>query len=125
MDCYCDFDPPDVYTVTLPKARKRHRCSECGRAIQPGEQYERVTGIWDGTADTFKTCPHCLDLRKYVKAHVPCFCWHHGNMTEDAIETADYYAAEAPGLLFGAYRRLIQIKRRARRNESETNPTQR
>lgn len=116
MDCYCDFDPPDVYIITRPTARKRHCCYECGRTIAPGEQYERVNAVWDGTADSFKTCPHCLHLREYVTAHVPCFCWAHGNMTADALKTANYYADKAPGLLFGAYRRLIQIQRRATRS---------
>lgn len=68
--------------------------------------------MWD-RVDTFKTCSRCLALRDWVKAHVPCFCWHHDNMIEDAIETCDHYSPEAPGLLFGAYRRRILIERAA------------
>ena len=111
-ECVCDYDAPSVYRRTEVKAaRKEHKCEECRRKIKPGESYELVFGMWDGRADTFKTCAHCLALREWVKAHVPCFCWAHGNIREDAIETAMGYAHEAPGLLFGAYRREIAIRR--------------
>lgn len=35
-------------------------------------------------------------------------------LIEDSIEAAREYAHEAPGLLFGAYRRQVAIKRAAR-----------
>jgi hypothetical protein len=111
-ECACDYDPPSIYNCTPVKAaRKEHQCEECRRTIRPGEPYELVWGMWDGRSETFKTCSHCLALRDWVKAHVPCFCWAHGNIREDALETARGYAHEAPGLLFGAYRREIAIKR--------------
>ncbi|MBK1732901.1 hypothetical protein [Thiococcus pfennigii] len=71
-------------------------------------------GRWGGQPDTFDTCSRCLALRDYVEAHVPCLCWQHGHMREDCIETARAYAPEAPGLLFGAWRREIAIARHAR-----------
>ena len=112
MDCFCDYDPPSIYSQQQVKAaRKAHKCSECSRTIQPGEPYESTWGIWGGRADTFRTCQHCLSLREFVKAHVPCFCWAHGNTREDAIDTARGWDHEAPGLLFGAYRREIAIRR--------------
>jgi hypothetical protein len=114
MECFCDYEMPAVYSTSTPKAKKEHCCEECQRAIHPGEQYERVWGIWDGYASTFKTCQRCLNLREYVKAHVPCFCWAHANMIEDAINTAEGWNREAPGLLFGAYRLKIKITRNAR-----------
>lgn len=113
--CECDWDSiASVYSATQHKARKEHVCFECRRTIQPGERYESAFGIWDGRGDTFKTCSHCLSLREWVNAHVPCFCWMHGNARDDAIETARGWAHEAPGLLFGAWRREVAI-RRARR----------
>jgi hypothetical protein len=111
MECFCDYDSPTVYSAATPKARKEHQCIECRCTIKSGEQYERVFGVWDGSADTFKTCQRCLNLREYVKAHVPCFCWAHGNMIDDAIQTAEGWNREAPGLLFGAYRLQIKIRK--------------
>lgn len=117
MHCSCDYESPAVYQATTPVARKAHRCYECGSEIKPGERYERVWGVWEGEPGTYKTCARCLDLREWVTAHVPCTCWEHGNIIENAIETARDYAGEAPGLLFGAYRRklIIQRNRRATR----------
>lgn len=111
--CYCDYDSySTIYEATIVKAaRKEHECYECRRRILPGESYESVFAVTDGEASTTKTCSHCLALREWVKAHVPCFCWAHGNVMEDAIETARGYAHEAPGLLFGAYRRQVAIRR--------------
>jgi hypothetical protein len=114
MSCYCAYEPASAYVQSWHKARKQHKCYECHRAIHPGELYEKVWAIWDGNMGVVKTCTRCLDLREYVKVHVPCFCIGHGMVNEDAVETAKAYQHEAPGLLFGAYRRLINIKRNAR-----------
>jgi hypothetical protein len=116
--CVCDYDSPKFYVKTSRKARKVHRCSECGCHIQPGEQYEHVSGMWD-YVDTFKTCQRCISLRDWVAAHVPCFCWAHGNIREDAIETARHWAHEAPGMLFGTWRREVAIQR----HRKATRPT--
>lgn len=121
MDCFCDYEPASIYNATRVKAaRKEHRCYECARTIKPGESYESVFAVWEGEAQTVCTCSHCLDLREWVKAHVPCFCIGHGNVREDALETARGWAHEAPGLLFGAYRREVQIRRA--RNTKELRP---
>lgn len=61
-ECCCDGESPSVYNRTMPTAQKQHLCCECGGAIQPGEKYERVEGLWDGKFSTFKTCPDCLAL---------------------------------------------------------------
>lgn len=111
-ECFCDYDSPLAYGRAEPIARKAHRCEECGGVIAPGERYERVFGVWErGRPEVFKTCPRCIALRDWVSAHVPCFCWAHGNIRDDAIETARSWAHEAPGLLFGAYRREVAIRR--------------
>ena len=44
-------------------ARKTHRCCECRREIQRGEQYRVESGKWDGEFCTYKTCADCLSLR--------------------------------------------------------------
>lgn len=112
MNCYCDYEHPSIYTPTrVNAARKEHCCSECRRTIKAGEPYEIAFGIWEGEARTYKTCKHCLSLREWVKAHVPCFCWAHGQVRSDAIDTARGWSHEAPGLLFGAWRREAAIRR--------------
>lgn len=110
-DCVCDYDPATVYHKQDHIARIKHRCDECGRTIWPGEVYERVRAIWEGDPYVCKTCIRCLDVREFVTAAVPCFCWEHHNMLEDAENTADGYAHEAPGLWFGFLRRKVLIKR--------------
>lgn len=110
--CYCDYEPPEAHSRSLRKARKAHRCDECFRSIAPGETYEYVWGKWEGDVSTFKTCPRCLKLREWLQAHVPCFCWAHGNLIEDASNTVEDYAHEAPGLRFGFLRRKVLIEGR-------------
>lgn len=115
-ECACDYDPATVYSSAVRTARKPHRCEECGSKIEPGGKYEYVFGIWEGDVSIFKTCEACLDLRQWVKNNVPCFCWAHGNMLEDARETIEEACFRAPletaGLRFGFLRRKIEAKRR-------------
>lgn len=118
ISCSCDYDPPDFHCATIRKARKPHRCEECGTQIKPGERYEHVAGANDGSIWTAKTCNECWELRQFVKINIPCFCWMYGNMIEDAeiciSEAVSYAPDETHGLMFGFLRRLHPIKRRAR-----------
>lgn len=112
-DCYCDFDGYVIaYNRAIRTARKEHKCYECGRKIEPGNGYENVSAIWERGEpwQTVKTCGNCVNLRDWVQAHVPCLCWSHGNSVEECLETARDYAHEAPGLLFGAWRRYRSPK---------------
>jgi len=120
MSCYCDFEEPSVYNKTTPKARKVHRCSECGATIQKGERYENVSGVWDGYADTYKTCERCLDLRNFVEDNVPCICWHHGNIIDECRDAAREYGEQGDGLLFGTYRRILITEGYARKQLANT-----
>lgn len=115
IDCYCDYEPVTIYSASTPRARKEHRCDECGTKIKPGEQYENVFAVWEGYPSTYKTCERCYDLRQWVKNSVPCFCWAHGNMIEDAGEAIYEACSRAPtetrGLHFGFLRRKIHVHR--------------
>jgi hypothetical protein len=51
-----------VGTIENRTARKIHRCSECGREIQPGERYEYVRGL-------YSDCSTCVEVRKHVFCH--------------------------------------------------------
>src|SRR5512141_2158603 len=110
--CECDGDPLNILDERFViAARKDHKCSECGRTIKTGESYEFVFGLANGKGHTYKTCVQCLNLRNWITAHIPCFCWSYTMMREDAINVARAAAHEAPGLLFGAWRREIAIRR--------------
>lgn len=56
----------ELYYERKRKARKDHKCYECGRRIRKGEKYTVVTGCWDGTFDEFKMCNYCTWLRDRV-----------------------------------------------------------
>ncbi len=59
----CAIDDGEPWQVggfpEMRKARKPHGCCECGRRIEPGEQYEYVAGKIDGDFRQWKTCAHC------------------------------------------------------------------
>jgi hypothetical protein len=91
--CSCDDgEYPSVFEATDVKAaRKMHRCTECRRAILPGESYWHVFGIWptiDGAA-THRTCARCMTLKEFIEAHIPCACLLIGNLLEAVQEEID------------------------------------
>jgi hypothetical protein len=110
-DCSCDYDAPAFYHCEIRKARKPHKCEECGGPIIPGDRYEHVRGCWEGYVSSFKTCERCRDIRVWTKNNVPCLCWAHGNMIEDCQEAVNEAAWRAPaetvGLRFGFLRRIV------------------
>ena len=122
-DCVCDYDPPEFFSCYQPRARKQHRCYECGGEIRIGEQYEYAAGKWDGYVDTFKTCERCFDIRQWVTNNVPCYCWAYGEAISHAREACEEAACRAPeetrGLRFGLLRRIVERDRlnSARREE--------
>jgi hypothetical protein len=61
--CVSDYDPPTVYVYKTVRARKEYTCDECYEAISPGQQYERVRGMWDGVWETYRTCIPCVGIR--------------------------------------------------------------
>ena len=110
-DCSCDGEPSSIYRASTPRARKRYCCGECGTPILPGDRYENVFGIWEGSPTTFRTCEPCCDLRVWVRNNVPCLCLMHGNMDEE-MSAAVYSACdrapdETRGLKFGFLRRKV------------------
>jgi hypothetical protein len=115
-DCVCDYDPPAFYCKTEYTARKEHRCAECGKAIAPGQRYEKVVAKWDGSLGFFKTCSRCVALREHLAAHVRCFCWSHGNLLSDIREEVAHLPPEArgSGLLFELGRMAVAIRQAPR-----------
>jgi hypothetical protein len=112
-DCSCDYDAPAFYNKAIRRARKEHKCCECGGRILPGDQYEHVAGVWEGNFDTFMTCERCHDIWMWTKNNVPCLCWAHGNRIEDCKETifGGPNNTETVGLRFGFLRRIVSRDR--------------
>ena len=83
MDCTCAIDNDtgetgQMFTKHNRKARKKHRCHECGKAILPGEEYRYESGKWDDEISSFRTCLDCLSIRDEI------FCsFVYGNVWED------------------------------------------
>lgn len=89
MNCSCinshyDHEPGYLLKDQVVKAAKQHKCCECGRSIEKGEEYELVVGKWDGGLSTYKTCLICCEVRKAF------FCsWTYTQIWDDLLEYAD------------------------------------
>jgi hypothetical protein len=72
----------DVYSERVVVARKKHCCCECGEIINPGQSYETVRGLCEGTWFSAKTCADCLAIRNAVV----CGEWLFGELWEALVE---------------------------------------
>lgn len=101
MCFYHDYGP-EVYRETTPVARKAYKCCECRGAIATGEKHLCVFGVWEGRAETLRTCRRCAwqrcRLRTIEELHgctgperEPAF----GNLWE-AWSEGDYGVEECP-----------------------------
>ena len=63
MSCYCDSEYPTMFNEAWRKAAKQHKCCECGKTIEKGQDYQYVTMVFEGEFLTYKTCEKCADLR--------------------------------------------------------------
>ena len=68
-NCSCSIEasegePCSFLNIKYIRARKKHNCCECKKIIQPKEQYERLSGCWEGGFGTYKTCMDCVSIRK-------------------------------------------------------------
>ncbi len=67
-ECGCiyvgDYDPIEVLQDGNRKARKTHKCDECGTEIKLGQEYECVVGKYDGDLEAYRTCLDCVSIRK-------------------------------------------------------------
>lgn len=76
----CDVIEPSAYVERVRRARKQHRCCECGDIIHIAELYVYASGVWDGYARSYKTCRRCATARdkaigttRFVDACGPAF----------------------------------------------------
>lgn len=62
--CFVHEFTTQFSSTTFPKARKQHRCSECGATIQPGDVYYYQAGLGEDFY-VWKECRRCrFDLKR-------------------------------------------------------------
>lgn len=60
-----DYDGSnEFYAEAMRRARKAHKCCECGDPIAAGDLYHYASGNSDGDFFTAKTCASCEEIRK-------------------------------------------------------------
>lgn len=105
-------DPCAFFTTVTPKARRTHRCAECGRTIEPGEIYHRTSYGRDGSVETNKACSHCGAAREWLNKH--CGGWVTEALNEDLHEHwNEGYRVDSLGRLLVGMRNKWQWVRRA------------
>jgi len=87
--CDYDYDQPAFFRASHHTSSARHRCCECGRAINPGERYLKIVGEWEGEFSAYKRCSHCDAVADALKSRAPCFCDYVGGLWE-VIPDGDY-----------------------------------
>lgn len=100
MECSCEIDC-DVESVPVRFYNKQnviaiitHKCTECERDIQEGEEYELVHGEWDEVVDTLSICSDCVHTRDIF---FPCG-YYYSMMWEEIdifISECDYELSES------------------------------
>ena len=60
----CEY--PAAYHQESRRARKEHRCCECGGRIVKGESYNYHSGVRDNQGRSFKVCVDCDRLRDFM-----------------------------------------------------------
>jgi hypothetical protein len=72
----------DFHSSRTVKARKPHKCCECGRAICVGESHQYVSGKCEGWFFTERTCAECEEIRTVFV----CGSWVYGELWESMRE---------------------------------------
>lgn len=92
-DGYCEVFSRSV----VKKSRKVFRCCECRRAIPIGSPYERTFTVFEGDAETYRTCMICVEIRDTY------YCKPEGNptlaMLWDDIDSEDFFINFTTGCL--------------------------
>jgi hypothetical protein len=81
-------DRCDVWVEWKPRARKTHKCDECGRTIFQGEVYRQTKGLYEGMWLATKQCPHCVVLADWLAAECG------GYLTQGIVEDFEEHATE-------------------------------
>jgi hypothetical protein len=103
MNCSCDYEPSDVWTMDKVRARKPWACCECRGRILPGEHYTRVSSLYDGRWSKYRRCGDCMviacDLQRLPTDGEFCFCDLWEGMVAEITDALGYSAENYPLLL--------------------------
>ena len=97
---------PQVYHEETRKARKEHRCAECGRTIAVTETYRSHFYVQDGIANMSKTCAHCCVAADWLVTNCG------GYIFEEVIEEIKEHADEYPMLAMPLLRLVVGARRK-------------
>lgn len=77
-----DFELPEICTERIiRRARKNHRCCECGELILAGLPYKRIAGKWNGEFSQYKFCMTCVDLVEWYLSEIDNYEYGYGFTT--------------------------------------------
>ena len=101
-----DYDSCTVYNEKDRKARKPHKCLECGRIIEPGEIYIYGSGIFDHAPFNHATCADCQSVIKEF------FCGgrEFGTVWEHVCEHINARSGEIPSDCLGRLTKNAQLR---------------
>lgn len=91
LDSSYDAEHIEAGSVRIRKARKKHRCSECWELICPGDEYEYVKGLCDGSWFDNKTCMSCKNMRDSI-----FYGWTYKHVWFDFEEAYGFSPFEVP-----------------------------
>lgn len=93
FSCECWSEGPTFYNEARVRARKVHRCCECAEDIEPGHEYQRISGKWEHEVASYKTCTRCADLREAYSEKG--YCWYFGTLWDDHLDMLPHGADSA------------------------------
>ena len=88
----CMVDDADRATVERESwhhARKPYRCCECRRAIAIGERYRYCFLVYEGQAESYRTCAHCAVAEDWLR--VECHGWLFEAIDEDLAQHVTWW----------------------------------
>lgn len=104
-----DADPCSFWQDEQRRAKKAHKCDECGREIASGEIYRYCKWIFEREWSTSKMCGHCDVAAKWLLKNCGGFLTH--GIYEDIQEHVDEYSYLGWRFLSGLGRLQVGMRR--------------
>ena len=107
--CSIDLEPCTVWSETLQRAAREHRCGTCERTIPVGHRYARVFMVFEGEAGTERSCLPCWrDGGVFADAHEEMRCTPESlvDMIRECIDENDEGVAQWKRMLKRIERRM-------------------